>query len=391
VWHKRGVLVFLAATSLGCAACGSVGHGGLRVGSGPSSTSVSQPSSTVFSLPSGYLKPYHVAGDSHGQGVWFFSENGSDARVFHWNGTQLSSWSIGNANSDDLLTGIQNAITIAPDGSIWIGVNSTLIHFDPSTSASTKMVLPQPSDSTAAEQHRPSIIQGVHAIQSISVAPNNHVAVARDAAAAVQVVDGTAGSVDAAIPLPAGTAPTEVAYSHDGSTLAVGLWNAKDSSDDEVLISHGDGGSSPTQIVSAGSYSVHADESGFVVARDEDGVVHELTTSGSQTNRRIGPADDRLVVGGDAYESNGYLVVPLVSGVVVQNVTTNRVTNVHLPQFNCGGASVVGGGSNAQASSGTVMCDQTAVASSVDGAGNVWFVPSGPDNGIGVVAASEYS
>ena len=188
-----------------------------------SSSRPSPPKLTIAEapLPTGFDQPATLVGDPAGRGAYFLAESSTDARVFHWDGRSLSSWSVGNPTKNiDFVTGIQNAIVAGLDGAVWIGTGSSLIELPTTSGKSVTIRLPAATNSTSTDERRPVELRGYHPVTAMALAPNGDVAVIRDAARDVEICDHSTGKFSR-VALSSAAQPTSIAYDEAG-VLAVG-------------------------------------------------------------------------------------------------------------------------------------------------------------------------
>ena len=170
-----------------------------------------------ITVPAGYGLPVAIAADPTTPGVWFLDENESDVSVFFWDArtSRLRQYSLGHSAEHGLVYGIQAAITVAPDGTVWAGANSTLVELNPRSGRSSFIAVPAP-DNPGSEAARPEPVKGYHAIESLSADSGGDLAIAMSAASAVMEYHSSTRSFTE-LWLPKGAEPLDVAFAQDGS------------------------------------------------------------------------------------------------------------------------------------------------------------------------------
>ena len=353
-------------------------------------------------LPTGYGMPNILATDPSTSGVWFFAESATSADVFHWDSASLSSWSVGNPVSDGLAAGIRNAITIDQKHRVWVGVNSTLIEFDPTTGQNRKVVLPEPPTSSAAQAHLPPILQNFFAIESISSDDSGHIAVAWSGAGAVTLFDSSTGQVSGSVALPVGTEATTLAYSTT-NTLAIGLTDyTAGGLQDEVLLYYPDSASS--KLVSpVSSWSVSRAATGFVTGADGGSAVNLVSDDGVVTVLNIASEPERPIIGGNVVASASYVFQETQTGLLVDPIGSGQSTAFTMPDIACAEGS--GGPPSPDTTNPPTTnppttnppttnprrCGGRASVVAVDASGTIWYANPLPSPTIGSISAADYS
>jgi hypothetical protein len=329
-----------------------------------------------FRIPEGFGKPAHLAADPKKAGVWTFAVSPGEARAFFWDAGdhQLRSWLLGDPLADRLMTGIENAIAVADDGTVWIGVNDTLIKLDPGSGLVTRSILPAPT-AAPADPGRP----GANAIRAVEPGPEGKVAVARSGAASVQVVDRN-GKLIESVRLPAATEPVALAYATDG-TLAIGLLDRASGQENKLHL-HAAGGD---RTVNVPAHTVVRADNAILSGRPEDGVIYSVKTDGTNAVVKLPAVASRVVVGGELLATASGVVVETVTGLAVEDLSAGTVTEYQLPTFDCSGGAIPGGREPPTSGLGKATCGQRAVAIAIDPTKAIWYIPSGPSPEIGAV------
>jgi hypothetical protein len=398
----------LAAVALGLSACASNGvqpkSGAGAVSRRASLASLPKLTISTMPLPAGFDQPVTLVGDPAGTGVYFFAESQRDARVFRWDGQKLTSWSVGDPATDtDLQTSAQNSIAAGSVGTIWVGVNSTLIELNTATGKATRTTMAAATASAGAEKRRPPELAGYHPITGIAVAPNGDLAVIRDAAVDVEVRDHATGTFTD-IRLSSDTAPSSIAYDTTGSlgigTLAIAS-NLYSTSGTTAL------GGGPLQLVKAGALTATATEpgstsaavsgavggtvlsrpgGGFVQVPSESNLIVATVSSGGVETalESLVPKAELAVEGPTATVAANAVAVGTKTGLSLFNTTSDTEQDVNFPTFNCDNDGMTVGGTLNGTPPTTTQgpCSQRATAISVDNTGTIWALSSGANDTI---------
>jgi hypothetical protein len=340
-----------------------------------------------FPRPEGFDQPATLVGDPTGSGAYFLAESRTDARVFHWDGQNLTSWSVGDPSTDtDLVTGIQNSIAAGSDGTVWVGVNNTLIELNTATGKSSMTTMPAATDSAAAEKLRPADIQGYHPIIGLAVAPNGDLAVIRDAALDVQVRDHTSGKFGQVV-ASSSTEPASIAYDQSG-TLAI---------DSYVVGAIADLSKGTLQLLKPGASSTIPGgntQGGNLMSRPGGGFILvpsaptfsavSVAADGVQTPLPpIAPKAQLAVEGPSALASASVVAVGTTAGVALFDTVSGTEQDLNFPTFTCDYSNVpVPGGTMPAPTPTNTVCGTRALALSVDTTGTIWSVTSGSDSEI---------
>jgi hypothetical protein len=342
-------------------------------------------------LPVGFDQPTTLTGDSLGVGVYFLAESPTDARVFHWDGQALRSWSIGDPAQDrDLVSGIQNSIAAGRDATVWVGLNNTLIALDTSTGEVKTMVIPALTASNAADDLRPTNLRGWHPILALALAPGGDLAVIRGAALDVTVRDHASGKF-AQVPVSSSTQPASIAYDQSG-TLAVSSY--------AVSATKADLSAGTLQLLRPGANAMTAPAStsgGTVMARPNGGFILvsslpaftaiTVSADGVQTPQRPIQATAQLAVQGpSAVVSTSVVALGTTTGFALFDMTSGAEQDLNFPTSQCdpNGAAIPLGPSPVSRPT-SVVCGSRALALSVDSTGTLWSLTSGPGAAIAQV------
>jgi hypothetical protein len=328
--------------------------------------------------PAAYGAPLAIAADPTTSGLWYLAGSSADVSLFHWNPDtgQLQSYSLGSPQTNTALVIGAEVGLVATATQVWVGSRDTLFDLDTSTSHISSFAVPTPTDNPYVESHRPVSIQGFHGIESIAMSPaNGDIAIAMEGSESVAVYDPTSGSF-ASIELPDSDAPVSVAYASDG-TLAVSAV-AWPSGREGVVDFVSTSGGAPTisrstmdvDFVSSDGANVLGTGALQVSQVDPSGsngpsATALYTTSGPPA---VGAIDPEV----SAVSGPGSVVVAgTTSGFVVLRAGQSA-QRLDLPSVACS-PSVPVASTTAQV---PITCQTTATAVTVDGSGNIWFVPN---------------
>ncbi len=393
---STGVVLTVVALTVVLAKSSQKAEGAVQVSS--VSASVTTPSGL-----NGVGEPVALTPAPTGSGVWFLEAGTTSTVLSEWDGTRTQQYSLGNpASNGQLRLGVQAAITFTSDGSVWVGLNSTLLKVAiPSGQVSTWQI-PPPCDNQMADLTRPSFVHGYHAVTSMSINSSGVIAIATSAANCV-VTFNTNTNGFGSLQLPPGHEPLELAYGASGSlAVATAVWSQNPTSgaytavDNNVDVMFPDGTST---AVAAPSVTVTGGRNGSFLVTGAQGLVTALTAarvSGawmSSASPLVAPMGSMLEVGVPAYAlQNGSDIAATTHGFVALNSSGQRELALQLGSFDCSSASVApsppGLRKNAT-SQVTTLCPEHPAGFAVDGNGNIWFYASGV--GLGEISASTYA
>jgi hypothetical protein len=313
-----------------------------------------------------------MAADPTTPGVWFLDENESDVSVFFWDDqtSSLKQYSLGRPADHGLVYGIQAAITVAPDRTVWAGANSTLVKLNPQSGQVPFIAVPTPPENPSSEAARPEPIKGYHAIESLSADSSGDVAIAMSAASAVMEYNSTTSSFTQ-LSLPSSAEPLDVVFARNGS-LGVATVNWAEGGTDDLVDIFRDGAVTP---VSADSVSISARGSQFVTAGQQNMVqTVVLPATGSPTVTSEPTGGLKVLVGPKALMMpNGDILVGTTTGFGVLDKSGNVVRSLTLPTFDCLGLSVTPQAGSPTSSTLPPTCQGRPLTFVLDNAGNVWF------------------
>jgi hypothetical protein len=216
----------------GAAPGGVLRPAGPHMGRPPSASKDTSTSWTVrypISLPAGYVAPTGIAPDSTG-GLWMLAAGrvaGSPREtLFHWTGVSgvLSSYAI-NGSATGSGVGMRTPIVVDDAGDVWLGINSTLVDFNPASGEATTVRLPAVTMGARGSglPSLPTRDPGAHAeIDALAISSNGSIVVGRAFATELQTVDPNTLAVET-IALPSGTALAGLGAGDISSSSAGGM------------------------------------------------------------------------------------------------------------------------------------------------------------------------
>lgn len=342
--------------------------------------------SFVVPVPPGFDRPSVMAGDLDAAGVWYWSASRSDSRIFHWDATThvLSSWSIEQVPGVRTVSGA-SAMAVGADGTVWLGLNLTLVHLHPADGAIQSFAIPVPQDNAAAEGYRPPELRGLHAVQALAVGPRGVVAVGLSASDSITLFHAkTATFSEIALPPP--TEANSLTFTSSG-LLVAGLNNYSSHQVDQLFLS----------TLAAGEVVTVADASGVssygdsVVAGARTPSVMTLSTSMVESHSRpsvsgvAGGPFSAAASAGARMLSHG--MVAVADGQDVRVVGDGATRIAVLPSYRCAPNPPAGPRPTAPQVSPTLgTCQATVEAMTSDGAGNLWISSTGNEAYLARVA-----
>jgi hypothetical protein len=347
--------------------------------------------SVTPSLPAGYTIE-SLTGDPVSTGVFLVASNSTEITLFHWT-KSAPKWKAVHLTDIASIGGVGAIVlSVTHTGSAaWIGLQTRLIHVDLATNAVVNRSAPLLDSSASAEAGVPKQYQKFHNVIGLAASSSGGVAVVESRASSVAMVSST-GAITQVIPLPANTAATASSFNRRGD-LAVALVSYPGATASEVLLYSHAGRSS---TIAADSVFLASEGDGFFSGGSLGSGVESLSTSTTQATpvpMSVPPSSGayRAVVGSTPMVTpNGDLVYATVSGVAAS--TPSATEEFVLPGFACGNQSEMSqeGPSGGASSIPAQNCAAYPVALSSDGAGNIWYQSSAPDQSVGEIAATTY-
>ncbi|MHB8719052.1 MAG: hypothetical protein ACYDAC_09210 [Candidatus Dormibacteria bacterium] len=314
--------------------------------------------------------------------MWFLAGSDRQTSIFHV--TPDPSRDRVYPLSKILALGADSAVSVGPDGTVWVGVNMTLIHLVPATAAVTLFDVPTPADSSTAESYRPASVRGAHDVTSLAVSRSGDVALAISAAEQIVILSNGAFSTWS---LPPATTPVSVAYLTDG-TLGASLADYSTHHVDEIVTR------SPDAVAYRGHVSVPdlaATSTRFVTVNDGDvaAIDGHARVSRTMPLALSGTTDQPITVRSATALPSGNVALPSRDGVLFVDVWSGQTTDAQLPKTTCGGSTVgLPAGVTPLPSSGT--CAVSPLLLAADGAGNVWMMTPDHATAIGLLSGIHF-
>jgi hypothetical protein len=300
--------------------------------------------------------------------VWFWAQKETETELYHVDDSgTVTSYEIGSAPADGLVTSFLTPITVDNGGNVWIGANTTITRFVPSSGAVTSWAMTPPPPTGDGMPHP--------GISSIAVSPTTGTVAVVSNDSLVTLLDPTGGTFSPAPGSITGV-PTSVAYLQDG-TLAVGSTSVNGTGGEvERLGPHG--------------ASTVADDTEFLMPDGTDviaagGQLTRITATssiplGNSTGGASSPSQAGFTLDLDApiaLELNGDIVASTGSGLAILNSSGTVTGTLDLPEYDCSNMSDPGNLSS-PATAPQRTCAQRAEAVAVDTAGSIFFFTSGP-------------
>lgn len=349
--------------------------------------------------PLGFSQPIALTSGASQAGVWFLAESSSQAAIFYWDGARstLRQYSLGNPVSEHLIFGIQAALAVSPNDTVWAGINSTLIRLDPISGTINMVQVPTPVDNTAAEAHRPPEMRGFHAIESLAVDSAGNVALAMSAANSVVLFNNKSQTFSQVI-LPSKGKPLSLAYSSDGTLgVATADWRNPAGGGADLVDLIGSSGQieevhvDATNIAADGT-RFNVDAGGRALAQVSPSSAVDPKSSLSQTT--VVPMTVHgvfLVVGAAAVPfGSAWTLAPTTDGFAKIGTSSGQVTNYELPTYSCTGISrPPNPAQTSRQLPSASTCQGYPLSFAVDAGGNVWFASTGSGSSVNEIPFGE--
>jgi hypothetical protein len=328
----------------------------------------------VTPWPAGIDAPLHLAADPTRAGVWFWAADSTTSRLFFWNATTrtMQSWSVGA--SADLGPLVEAGLTVAPNGDVWAASQRTLLRLVPGRGDVQRWTLPDVAANPAASAYVPPS----HAVEALAADVGGHVAIARDGAAAVQTFDGTSFG---ALTLPAGLSPDDVAYLPDG-TLGVATTNFATHHADTAVVVSPDGS---LHAAHANAWFVRAAGPSFVTGGgggQPQRVTAAAVTAFAPASAASVASDGRAA----AVTTDGRVVLPSKQGFVVVS-PAGPTEQMALPAGTCAPRLDM---VHQSPSAASTQCALAPLVLAADPSGNVWFVATDTQRGLGMIPRGSF-
>lgn len=373
-----------------------------RVRTLPTGATTNVSMSVMASMPAGFSPIQGVVGDRSGPGVWFWSYSPTSDIIFHEaaDGT-LSSWPV-LSGSSYVGSQARSGMGVGPSGTVWLGVNSTLVALNPTTGAVRTWQIPSPPTNTFAEGFLPPSAQGLSpAVTALAVAPDGEVAIGMTVSRSVEIFNPHSGAFTTVVLPSAGDLPIAVEFAGDG-TLAIGYSDLSSGGlANQVLLVSAEGTQSSILLATSGAaWEISAyGASSFVV-----GSVNPVIVTGAGTMSDVSAPSDIVGPGPAptplAALPNGALAGIASSGVIVfpanaasAAMATSQSVIYSPPSVPCGmGGPPAGGLSPPSASTDTVPANSTCAAPQfqlvvTDAVGDIWVVPPAQSGSVALLVA----
>ncbi|MHB1928614.1 MAG: NHL repeat-containing protein [Acidimicrobiales bacterium] len=333
-------------------------------------------------LPSGYGVPIALTADPVRPGFWFMAANATKEALFFWNTTTrtLSTYVFGGP-SDPLDFGIQAGIAIAPSGTVWAGVDRTLVELNPATGAIVRIPIPiTPTNPTIQAQmgSQGAGLLATHSVSSLVALANGNLAIASSFTSVVLYYNPSAGTFTS-VGLPAGDLPSSLSVSGDNVVVSLAAGGSVD------VITAGDTvkrATIPSLDVGCGA------ELCATIPSQQDVYSFSMSSAGSVSqvmDTVVGTPKLRL--GSNPTVLGGTILAATTTGFLLVNPSSGVYQAYTLPGGACStqGISIASGSVPAEG-----RCQESSTAYTVDSAGNIWFTSNDGAADIYEIPASAY-
>jgi hypothetical protein len=366
-------------------------------------TSETSTMSVAASIPANYSPIQQLVGDPTSSGAWFWSYSTTQDTIFHESTTGvLASWNVLTTN--DAAESGTSGLAVSSSGSVWLGINSTLVELDPRSGDVQSWSVPAPSANPAERALTPPNEAIPSSIMALAVnSTDSEVAVALSGSSAVVTFEPqTSQFQDVSLPV-ADDQAISLAFASDG-TLGIGYSDLADGgqSNDVLLISNSDGSTTSVSVGAPGTAWTLTALPGVGFAA---GTTHPvaITTRGTVSalnvpSSLVGPGSAPTPL---AVLPNGKVAGVASAGVVLfptdaASVTAadNEATLTSAPDVSCSGGvgaeEIPGGSDGVTNDSGQPngMCSPPnfrLLAS--DGSGDLWVVPPTETRSVALFSA----
>lgn len=350
----------------------------------------------AVTLPAGWTRPVALAADPTTSGVWFLTANTSEDAIDFWNaGTaNLSTYPL----PTKVPLGDQAAVAVAPTGTVWAGVHTSLFRLDPGTGNVSEMAIASiptsdtPPGGPGGGPGGPPRLFSTHAVTSVVVEPNGDLAISMSFTEAVVVYDPTTQQFTI-VALPEGDLAGPLADLPDGN-LAVTVGSGHpavvvtpaNAVAQETISTVADLACNKTLCVSGEGHSLEMVKPGGSTGSPSTG-------SASVTEDRVNVTSVVIRAGSSATPlTDGQVLVSTTSGfatVTPQSGSTNTFT---VPKAQCTVHPPLGTGAAAgQATTDAGgECGKSPTDYIVDPSGNVWFTTNLTSGQVFEMASNQY-
>lgn len=402
-WTLAVVLTALAMIGVGLVSFVLVSTGGAGGGHRRGTRTVAATIGDPVQLPAGYGTPEALTANGTRPGVWFLDADATSESVFFMDPTtgHLSQWSFANA-SDPLSYGIQAGIAVAPSGTVWLGIDKTLVRLDPSTGTLQRIALPTvPTD--ASLQGGPGGIGNVprifstHSVTSIAAEADGDVAITTSWSTAILVYDPTTGAFSMDV-LPGTSVPTAVTATPDGELIASSpRTKAVDAIDPDGTVhqttqyAYALRCRSGTCATSTGGHQATVlrdggDRGGTAQSSAATSGATAAPTFTKQAVQVAGPVQFQVGTAPTPI-AGGSMIAPTTNGFAVVDPTTGTTSAYTLPTSRC--TSQPGpAGTTTPPTTGTCQAAPTGYV--VDTAGNIWYTANFGTANVYELAVGDY-
>lgn len=329
-------------------------------------------------LPSGYGPPLDITTSSSPVGVWFLDSGGGNESVFSWDPTTESLKTYPFADSSDPLPfGDQAGITVDTSGTVWVGIDMTLIRVDPKTGTVKRISIPSVGTDPSL-QGGPGGVGGVprlytsHTITQVIAEPNGDIAITISFSTTIFQYDPTS-AVFTPTQLPQGIVPNAIGMLPNTSRLVVA-----GNDGGNVFTVSPSGSLAETNI--AGVYGLGCGGDACATVASPHSVAELMATSSSafgirETSTNYTTTEIQIGSAPIPFGDSG-LVAATRTGIAVLDPVTHTSHSFVLPKKSCSTATsgaVPPPRNGSEVPSGPKTCQESPTDIAVDSQGNIWY------------------
>ena len=356
----------------------------------PPGVSISYP----VTVPAGYSRASGLTAPAGTGNVWYFAESSSQYELFDYSVSSGTVKSYGVPHLAALRSGVVTPIAIGNNGTVWVGINDSLVGIEPSSGAVSVVPLPTAPLVAQTVEAPPPTVPGLSAVDfedvdSLAAESNGSLVIGRLYSSVLQTYSPSTGKFGA-VELPVDTVLTgngaDLAVAPNG-VISVIVWASAPGTipAEEVAEWNGvqwvveDVGCSALNLVDVGA-TLLASGRGCAASQEMSAVVSgsamtSLLPSGtSGVNAQVGP--------GIPVSQSETLLATAVGAELV-SPSSQVVETLSLGSILVG--SGMGGGPAGALPSATSVVPVTLGVMASNGQGLVWFLPAEGGESIGLM------
>jgi len=395
--RRRLLMVSAALVAIFAVAAVAESSGGGTKALGSTSHVVALGIADPVNVP-GYGRPEALAADPTRPGIWFVDASQADESLFYWNSNAetLKSYSFGSS-SNDLPYGADAAIAVDSAGTVWAGIDTTLLELNTSTGAVQRIAIPAvPNDtnltgSPGGGAGGPPPLYDSHTITALTVASSGDIAIGLTFSTTLLTYDPSTHAFSQTV-LPDGDIASNLSPLANG-TIAVATNNSA------LDLVNPNGG---IQRVTDGSNAVGCEGTECVASTNGHTIetinaAPSVTSPDSSSTVPPSPSMSQSAISSATALigavptplSNGKVIVPSKDGFDVELSSAGTDKDYSLPTVPCE-AHAPGDASGGTTSSASITCQEVPEDYVVDSSGNIWFTSNFGQSAIYEMAASSY-